>query len=651
MLYRMILLGAISLSCHAIVACMTAVSWYEIDENITWQSEERLGLGTNHQLVRQYLDSESRAGESFYLFYFTHVPKASGEHAEGADPDAFRDKTILFVSGGPGENVGFDEKTDIRRFLDLPGYRVVYFHLRGSGFSQVPDSNVYDKYIRTEHAARDIELIRKRVLGSDETGRPRKWAAVVGYSYGTVLAQEYADSHEDSVAKLILAGPMSRHSIKSPSDSAGKESMRTEMRKINLHTLEKIYSAEVLKEFLTIVGGADPSVLTESLLDDVGKIVSAVEKEFGSLPLFIDSYDELKKNPDKRNSEVNYLFEYPPSFFNALRKIRMEGWIPNENGSTNGQTRIGLLVAEQILGVKKEVRVDEKLADRIKEFLTEKTLKFAETLSDEEKTSVETLIRSDVCAMRDKIVKPKAQEFPPADRPQLAKKWAFVNLIEGDLCAVRAEGVVASQSSKRAYYVINHYDGLDLHNLQDMMRRETKINRTLVNSHTPRLMDMFLSKVGFSPNEARKPWDPKDHSHGISTLIVSGRADPVSANGTADHFFEHGLQAKDKILLEFPALGHNMDLPSFTPSQALQEQLKKVRSCRGTKVEQTRSCIFDAFIDGALDQKGWGLLLEEIGFTYDCGISKLLGPSETDRRLRIRDHRDERFLPLVSCSS
>ena len=137
---------------------------YEIDKSITWRSEERLGSSANDYLVKQFLDSENTVGESFYLYYFTTIPTSSGEKAQPPKEDEYKDKTILFIAGGPGENVRVKQNPSKPRFLEIPGYRVVYFHLRGSGFSQIPEPNIYDRYLRTHFAVRDIEFIRGKVL-------------------------------------------------------------------------------------------------------------------------------------------------------------------------------------------------------------------------------------------------------------------------------------------------------------------------------------------------------------------------------------------------------------------------------------------------------------------------------------------------------
>ena len=194
------------MTCLLLSSCGSYSSSRNVDRTISWDPRET-GLGNGQRLISQYLDSKSKQGESFYLYYFTTELPPKPEDSN------YEHKTILFCSGGPGENLTVlsqhDRDGKEAHFLDIPGYRIVYFHLRGSGFSQIPASNEYDRYLRTRYAVEDIERIRKEVLG--EKGI---WAAVVGYSYGTVLAQQYAHYHPENLKKLILVAPMSRHKFK-----------------------------------------------------------------------------------------------------------------------------------------------------------------------------------------------------------------------------------------------------------------------------------------------------------------------------------------------------------------------------------------------------------------------------------------------------
>ena len=158
---------------------------------------------------------------------------------------------------------------------------------------------------------------------------PHKWAAVVGDSYGTVLAQQYAHRYPNSLKKLILAGPTSRHQVQSASDRSAKKLILDQIRKKNQDSLQKIYSAEDFRDFFAALSD-DSAVnsLTDTVIKEFDRVYSQVEENFGSLTLFIDSYEETKRSPITSRSVYKDLLDYPLSFFIEMRKIRMHGWVP-----------------------------------------------------------------------------------------------------------------------------------------------------------------------------------------------------------------------------------------------------------------------------------------------------------------------------------
>jgi pimeloyl-ACP methyl ester carboxylesterase len=646
-LIRIMTLGFIG---FVLNACTTTASWYKIDETISWRSEERTGLHANDYLVRQFLDSETldsetNAGESFYLYFFTSTSKPSIAPPEPPNVDDYKDKTILFIAGGPGEIVRVEQDSHNLRFLDIPGYKVVYFHLRGSGFSQIPEPNIYDRYIRTHYAVRDIELIREKVLGSDndKEKQPHKWAAVVGYSYGTVLAQQYAHRYPNSLKKLILAGPMSRHQVQSASDISAKKSILDQMREKHRESLQKIYAAEVFRDFFAAIGG-DSAVdsLTDSVLEEFDRVYPLVEENFGSLSLLIDSYKEIKESPNTSRSVYNGLFDYSQSFFNAMHKIRFAGWLPTTNGFTDKQREIALIIAAETLQRRGQIAVNAKIGARIEQLLTENVLEFSDKAANQ--APLKAKIATDYCAVEGMIrIVNHAKNPGTGPRPaetDLERKQNRFSLFK-HLCLARKPDSNPRGGSKRVFYVINHYDGLDLHSVRDLRSLEIPNVNTLAISQEPPLLKKFISKIGIWPLDAPQPWDPaKTHGHAVPTLILSGRADPVSVGGAADHFFDNALLNSEKKLIEIPGLGHDLDIPGFKPSADLKDRLKHVTSCIGDFIPRPRFCLIEAFISGELDHSTWNLFVDEIGDSFDCTIKKVVGNQEPDRKVRIREGRN-----------
>src|SRR4030095_7491454 len=174
-----------------------------------WDASERLAalerdgkiegtaieVHTVEKLISTTLDPHKSLDPKFGLYYFVRMPAYGPAQ-----------KNILFCAGGPGQIVsGPLSGYTFADFLTENGYNVIYFHQRGAGFSQIPASNRYDQYLKTSYVIEDIEAIRQDFLGKDG-----KWDAIIGWSYGTIVAQQYAHSHPAEVDKVILIGPQSR---------------------------------------------------------------------------------------------------------------------------------------------------------------------------------------------------------------------------------------------------------------------------------------------------------------------------------------------------------------------------------------------------------------------------------------------------------
>ncbi len=233
----------------------------------------------------------------FDLYYFVH--KASIGNSR---------KTVLFVVGGPGDFVmPSTTNSTFVNFLALNEYNVVFFHLRGAGFSQIPPQSQYDKFLTTSYAVEDIEEIRQDLIRQKLLNDDGKWEAIIAWSYGTVLAQQYTFAHQSSVGKLILFAPLSRHNV-----ASSARQFRDQTQDILRDNLEKIYDPPVTYDprildlrqrefsdlteeqkkqiFYTLFGGTD-----ERGVFDLG-VIERTESAFGSVNFVVDRYSSLKKN-------------------------------------------------------------------------------------------------------------------------------------------------------------------------------------------------------------------------------------------------------------------------------------------------------------------------------------------------------------------
>ena len=102
---------------------------------------------------------------------------------------------VVFLHGGPGQG-----SQTFARFAG-PGLekslRMVYLDQRGSGRSERPWTKAYSFDLMVE----DLEQLRRR-WGVESM-------AIIGHSFGTALALEYAARHPQRVSRLVLAGALS----------------------------------------------------------------------------------------------------------------------------------------------------------------------------------------------------------------------------------------------------------------------------------------------------------------------------------------------------------------------------------------------------------------------------------------------------------
>lgn len=100
-------------------------------------------------------------------------------------------KPCVFVHGGPGSNTYYFEASSAAPLLQNQ-FSMVYFDQRGCGRSGSPRNKDYS----LSRMLQDLEELR-RYLGY------KKWA-VMGHSFGGVIATRYAKDYPSSVSRLLL---------------------------------------------------------------------------------------------------------------------------------------------------------------------------------------------------------------------------------------------------------------------------------------------------------------------------------------------------------------------------------------------------------------------------------------------------------------
>jgi pimeloyl-ACP methyl ester carboxylesterase len=453
-----------------------------------WEATERTGFGQSgnyiERLIRVPLNREKKSDGYFDLYYFIGKPLGL----------IGRLKTVLFCAGGPGKIIRPEDKNFLEFLIeDNPApYQIVHFHLRGSGFSQIPPPNDFDRFLRTSYAVNDIEEIRKDVL------KDEPWDGIVGYSYGTVLAQQYASRYEKRVRKLILIGPLSMHKFKSVTDRAHADQVFDEYTKtvqeIRQTIVDNIFHGN--EEFKKL-NEAEITIIKTRLVEVFDKI----EDNFSSEQFVADEYEKLKSLGKLKDAGLvnDTGQEYSRLFFKKLGELRHIGWQPTALGGLNERQVASL----KVIALELNANLKKKLGTAGRE----------EDSADEDG---------------------------------------------------RADG------SYRALYVIRAYDGFRPRFLKEWLARgaisrpniPAEVRAALKKSAGRAGVNRFIEKIGIGDDKP-KVWDPAidEYNHGVPTLVLKGDADPATAGGQAEHYFEQAITGP-RTFIEFKGVGHGFDLPT-----------------------------------------------------------------------------------------
>jgi pimeloyl-ACP methyl ester carboxylesterase len=537
--------------------------WKPEDMTETENLKETLPSTVKHLVARMDGISEPTPAadcgedECFKLYFFTN---RAFNKEDGAR------KNILFISGGPGQVVR--PGSPLTAFLEET-HNVVYFLLRGVGLSTIPPENRYDKFLRARYVVGDIERLRSEILGPG-----KKWDAVYGFSYGTVVAQHYAKQMPGNLRRLILLSPVVRY-----------RSSAVARRERMIRTLDEIYrfvrseecnctttDIKVPFKFLAQsegfgpVGTIDPgdnfcfldasAAPTEDLIrkikSKVKDVYEKVEDEYGALGFVTENWKKLHTDDDYRDlkKEFEHRFPYPQEFFIALKQLQ---------GLDSPGNPKSFLVAEDIIHMVDAASI----------------LGYYATLDEE---TLRDLAKND---------------FPCCDED--ASFFGAVTCHSGNPFVKRvkkAKDRLLQHSdggeSRRALYVFGVSDGM--HPWLPGVLKESGIQPEKENCPTGEELKGFIqgsgekykllrketAKIGIVPNDLYCLWNPSfpadvpDHRppHEVETLVVKGAADAVTAGCQAEEFFASGLATGKRILIEFPGKGHQPLPPMNKPPLA-----------------------------------------------------------------------------------
>jgi pimeloyl-ACP methyl ester carboxylesterase len=503
----------------------------------------------------------------------------------GYNPER-KEKTILFISGGPGDIV--DPKNRPLSGLE-DDYNIVYFDVRGTGLSAIPNSNRYDKYLRARYVVADIERIRQAL-------EIEAWAAIYAYSWGTIVAQLYAEESEKIaqksqnlaegtpsgklLEKLILSAPVARRHKDTEQD-------RRAMIRANLEDIFRNYrsppeqcssifeqnferrveravkgTVSRSNEVFFPEGTDEFCFLSPQAISDVGnklsEVLEGLDVEYHSMGFVLGGYQDLIKK-----GSLSKKFPYPQEFYAAIRRLEFMGGAEQPSLPYDDGARRLKFNAALILGY----------------YLT-----FSDVILRDEDHALNPI---NGCKPEAPLLKgvPVMRRFPAVKDPSGTRASMGLN-DDNDLklywhrryCrridASRGELLLesANADSLRARNVFGIYDGLS-RVLVGALRREYEsgevkdqcfqgkdiqdvANGTLEVNEALRTE---AQKLGYDLSEEICPWAPSEHRHSTPTLILKGNADPVVAGQQAEEIFYNGLTG-DRVLIEFPGVGHNMTL-------------------------------------------------------------------------------------------
>ena len=506
-----------------------------------WSSAEMASaklpkVGTRFVTGVNLLPDRSDCGEpirTFDLCYFF------GKGFNAADR---RRKNILFIPGGPGQIVN-------RKQRDLESleskHNIVYFDLRGSGLSKIPQSNSYDRFLRAKYVVEDLEKLRRKALGSDQP-----WDAIYAHSHGTVIAQQYAYKYGiGRVKKLILSAPVVR---RKETRGNRRDGTVSNFRSICRHyrgipcnkkgpqAIKEIQKLFTAGKGIGAVGGSSEYTndfcfvsrqRVESMCNKLNMLMEELERKYASMSFVVENYRDLVRQ-DKDFGK----YSYPREFFIALRSLQSLGSPPARDLQPDDNRKAGQVNAALLLGYYLASKPADLNPNDNRELPFRERAPFMDGLCDECRNHFRQRLRLARAALLGKQGRRRIRGAP--------------------------------DKSRRAYYVFGVHDGISRWVFGILKRRldrqECFTGSDIQHFSTLRggkngIARKLAKKIGTDPTEAVCPWDPKRYSHNVSTLVIHGEADPVTAGGQAEYFFKFGLRNKDQsILMKFPGMGHTL---------------------------------------------------------------------------------------------
>lgn len=443
-------------------------------------------------------------------------------------------KNILFVAGGPGALI--DNVNQMGRPLGHleANHNIVYFDLRGGGRSVIPASNKFDRFLRGEYVADDIERIRRAVL------KRKPWDAIYAHSWGSVPAQWYAAKFgAKKVKTLILSAPVVRdrdtHDARAQMTAANLKSILTAYRSpagkpcscgdrklpVPVRTLLGT-ATQKLSEVSAVVNAHSSYNFcfvdverVGALGDRLAQLLGEIEAQFGSVDFVTDHYDELLKLADSAMR-----LRFPREFYSAVKVLQFTG-APETGAMPYSGDFARQIDAALVLG----------------HYLTlaEQQPSDGAAVARQCSANAPFLHNSSCATGYCKIiapVKPAGQGGGPLESVRAGQ---VIGLFDGVARAWLRPGMIERDDN-------GCFSGKDV-------AAFASADNALLRNRAKRIGTVAAEKVC--------PWTPRNHPHEVRTLILKGARDTVIAGCQAEDFYRDGLKG-ERALIEFRGMGHAM---------------------------------------------------------------------------------------------
>ncbi|HEY7162701.1 MAG TPA: alpha/beta fold hydrolase, partial [Acidobacteriota bacterium] len=115
--------------------------------------------------------------------------------------------------------------------------------------------------------------------------------------------------------------------------------------------------------------------------------------------------------------------------------------------------------------------------------------------------------------------------------------------------------------ASRVFYAMSTFDGANRRYWHEWFNGGSRdVRKSLIRSGGSAGANPYVNTVGTPASVKPRIWDPADYAHDVTTLIMCGSAEPVSADGQGQYYAQKALRGK-RSFIEFKGVGHLFQLP------------------------------------------------------------------------------------------